>query len=130
MKKVKPAANPAAFVKALKGWRLQLVRSLCAGVRAAARFDEAIKWGNLAFFSNGPAVVIRAEDERILFIFLRGKRLLPIEPRLKASGRYELATLELREGATIEAKQIRRLAREAASLNRKLGDPTKGAIKP
>lgn len=130
MKKVKPAASPAAFVAALDGWRLKLVRSLCAGVRSVAKFDEAIKWGNLAFFANGPAVIIRAEDERVLFIFMRGKRLVKLEPRLKASGKYEMATLELREGMKIAPKTIRRLAREAVALNRKLGDPTGGAIKP
>lgn len=62
MEKGKPAESPAAFVAALDGWRLKLVRSLCRGVRGVAKFDEAIKWGNLAFFANGPAVIIRAKE--------------------------------------------------------------------
>ncbi len=129
MQKMTAAANPKAFVEALDGWRRRTVETLCAAVRGAATFDEGIKWGNLAFFANGPAVVIRAEEERVLYIFLRGKRLLHLEPRLKGSGKFELATLELREGMTIPPARARRLAREAAALNETLGDPTKGAVK-
>jgi hypothetical protein len=69
-------------------------------------------------------VLIRAEDERVLFGFWRGQRLRDIEPRLKKGGKYEMATLELREGMTISSAAARRLARQAAALNRTLGDPT------
>jgi hypothetical protein len=42
-------------------------------------------------------LLIRAEDARVLFGFWRGKLLRAIEPRLKPGGKYEMATLELRE---------------------------------
>ena len=97
-------------------------------VRASAKFDETIKWGNLVYFSNGPVLMIRAEDERVLFGFWRGKRLRTLEPRLKPGGKYEMATLEIREDTPVSLAVVRRLAKEAAALNKKIGDPTK-AIK-
>jgi hypothetical protein len=69
--------------------------------------------------------LIRAEDERVLFGFRRGQRLRKIEPRLKPGGKYEMATLDIREGMTIKPAVAARLVREAVALNRTLGDPTK-----
>ena len=80
---------------------------------------------DLVYSANGP-VPIRAEDT-ILFGFWRGKRLRAIEPRLKHSGNYELATVELFEGKTLAPTIVRRLTREAVALNKKLGDPRAAA---
>ncbi|NWG72601.1 MAG: hypothetical protein HXY23_13505 [Parvularculaceae bacterium] len=60
----------------------------------AASFDEEIKWGRLVYFSNGPAILIRAEDDRVLYGFWRGKRLLDMEPRLKGGGKTAHARAE------------------------------------
>ena len=87
--------------------------------------EERIKWGHLVYFANGPVLLIRAEESRVLFGFWRGQRLREIEPRLKPGGKYEMATLELREGDTIKPAVATRLAREAVALNRTVGDPTK-----
>ena len=83
------------------GWQAKCVRQLRFVVRASARLDEKIKWGNLVYFSNGPVLVIRAEPRRVLFGFWRGKRLREIEPRLKPGGKYEMATLVLHEDTEI-----------------------------
>ena len=72
-------------------------------------------------------MLIRAEEARVLFGFWRGQRLKEIEPRLKAGGKYEMATLELREGMGIEEKVVRRLVKEGVGLNKTLGDPTDAA---
>jgi len=69
---------------------------------------------------------IEAEDERVLFGFWRGKRLRTIEPALKPGGKYEMATFEIREDTPVSLAVVRRLAKEAAALNKKLGDPTRG----
>jgi hypothetical protein len=122
------AATPAEYVALLRGWRKKSVTALRFTVRAGAKFEETIKWGNLVYFSNGPVLMIRAEDERVLFGFWRGKRLRTIEPRLKPGGKYEMATFEIREDTPVSLAVVRRLAKEAAALNKKLGDPTK-AIK-
>ena len=123
-----PAANPDAYVADLHGWQRECVEKLRAAVRAAAPLEEVVKWRHLVYLSNGPVLLIRAEEKRVLFGFWRGQRLRAIEPRLKAGGKYEMATLELREGMTISAASARRLTREAVSLNTSCGDPTKDVL--
>jgi hypothetical protein len=130
MKSTPPAANPDAYVEALDGWRRELVTTLRSEARTARALKEVIKWGNLVYLAKGPVLMIRAEEERVLFGFWRGRRLLSIEPRLKPGGKYEMATLELREGMTVEPATVRRLVREAVSLDRSLGDPTRDAKRP
>lgn len=83
-----------------------------------------MKWGHLVFFANGPVLLIRAEDNRVLFGFWRGQRLRQIEPRLKPGGKYEMATLDLRESDQVDRRTVRRLVVKAVALNKKLGDPT------
>lgn len=130
MRKIKPAANPDAYVAGLLGWRREVVEELRAAVTSAGKFEEAVKWGHLVYASNGPALLIRAEARRVLFGFWRGKQLREIEPRLKASGKYEMATLELRKGMTVSAAVAQRLARQAIKLNKSLGDPREAARDP
>ena len=123
MKKSISAVSPDAYVAALDGWRRARVEELRAAVRDAAPLDEVIRWGHLVYLSNGPVLLIRAEAERVLFGFWRGKRLRSIEPRLKPGGKYEMATLALREGESIDADTVRRLTEEAVALNASAGDP-------
>lgn len=125
MKKTVAAASPDAYVEALKGWRRSLVEDLRAAVTGAAKLDEVIKWRNLVYLSNGPVLVIRAEEERVLLTFFRGQLLRTIEPRLKPGGKYEMATIELRKGTSIAPAVVRKLTREAVVLNKRDGDPTK-----
>jgi hypothetical protein len=129
MKKMAPAASPGAYVDALDSWRRETVETLRSTVRAVAGLDEVVKWGHLVYLASGPVLLIRAEGSRVLFGFWRGQRLRTIEPRLKPGGKYEMATLELREGMTVKPSTIRRLVREAIALDRKLGDP-RNAAKP
>ncbi len=125
MKKSAPAANPDAYVAGLHGWQRECVEGLRTAVHSAAALEEAVKWGHLVYLSSGPVLLIRAEEQRVLFGFWRGQRLRAIEPGLKPGGKYEMATLELREGTTIGPATVRRLIREAVTLNKTLGDPTR-----
>lgn len=127
MKKTAPAASPDAYVAALNGWRRTCVEALRTTVRAAATLDEVVKWRHLVYFANGPVLLIRAEDSRVLFGFWRGQRLRYLEPALKPGGKYEMATLELRDGMIVTPSTVRRLTRAAVDLNVKLGDPTLAA---
>jgi hypothetical protein len=127
MKKGPVVSTPDEYVAALDGWRRTCVKQLRAVVRDATSVTEVIKWGHLVYFSNGPVLLIRAEEERVLFGFWRGQHLRKIEPRLKPGGKYEMATLELRQGDAIEAKTIRELTQKAVALNKKNGDPTLAA---
>jgi hypothetical protein len=131
MQKMTPAESPDAYVEALHGWRRGLVDALRSAVRGAAALDERIKWGHLVYFSNGPVLLIRAEEERVLFGFWRGQRLRGIEPRLKPGGKYEMATWELRDGDAADARVAKRLVLAAVELNQRIGDPTAiGPSKP
>lgn len=125
MKRSPPAASPDAYVTALDGWRRACVEEWRAAIHGAARLDEVIKWGNLVYLADGPVPMIRAEPARVLVSYLRGQRLRDIEPRLRPGGKYEMATLEWREGEFAASAVARRLTREAVRLNAELGDPTK-----
>ena len=127
MRKEKPAESPDAYVAALGGWRREIVEALRAAVLAAGALEERIKWGHIVCFSNGPALLIRAEEARVLFGFWRGKRLVGIEPRLKPGGKYELATMVFVEGDTVDRDVAETLMREAVRLNAMVGDPTKAS---
>lgn len=124
MKKSTPAANPDAYVAALSGWQLDTVRKLRDIVVSTGNLDEVIKWGHLVYLSSGPVLLIRAEEQRVLFGFWRGKRLREIEPRLKPGGKYEMATIELHENEEVSRTIARRLVKEAVKLNKTLGNPT------
>ena len=125
MKRSTPAPSPDAYVTALAGWRRTTVEELRAAIRAAVRQEEVIKWGNIVYLADGPVMMIRAEDERVLLGFWRGQRLRELEPRLRPGGKYEMATIELRSGDRIAAATVRRLTTAAVRLNRELGDPTR-----
>ena len=120
-----PAADsPDAYIAALSGWQRTCAGAMRAAIMAAAPFDETIKWTNLVFMANGPCILIRAEEHRVLLGFWRGKRLREIEPRIKASGKYELGNLVLTDGDVVTTEIVERLAAEAFRLNAELGNPT------
>ena len=116
MQKQPTFPNADAYVASLDGWRRECVERLRACVLAKGTLQEAVKWGHLLYAANGPGPLIRAEPQRVLFGFWRGQRLQDIEPALKASGQDEMATLEIREGMTVNASTARRLAPGARSM--------------
>jgi hypothetical protein len=127
MKKSTPAESPDAYVDALTGWHQALVEGLRQSTLSAGKLDEQIKWGHLVYFSNGPVLLIRAEEQRVLFGFWRGKRLQDLDERLKPGGKYEMATIVLTESDKINAAQTKNLVKAAIALNKKLRDPTAAA---
>ncbi len=124
MKKSVAAENPEAYVAALAGWHKELVETLRALVLSAGKFEEVIKWRHLVYFYNGPVLLIRAEEERVLFGFWRGQRLRELDERLKPGGKYEMATITFNDKGKINSAQIKKLVKAAIALNKKLGDPT------
>ena len=117
-------ASPDEYVQSIGGWQRDRVDMLRAVARDVGGSDETVKWGHLVYMANGPTFLIRAEEDRVLFGFWRGKRLLDIEPRMKGGGKYELRTLELREETPVDAAVAERLIREAINLNCTVGNPT------
>ncbi len=123
MKRTPPAASPDAYVAALAGWRRERVEMLRAAALAAGPDSEVIKWGHIVMMANGPLLLIRAEEHRVLYGFWRGKRLLHLDPRLTGTSKYEMASLDLREDTLLDPEVAAALAREAVALNRQLGNP-------
>jgi hypothetical protein len=124
MQKAIPAASPDAYVASLSGWRQRYTAALRAAVLEAGGLREEIKWGHLVYFTNGPVMLIRAEEQRVLLGFWRGQRLRGIEPRLKPGGKYEMATLVLLEHTPLDRAVVCALIDEAVALNATLGNPT------
>ena len=124
MQKSKPADSPAAYVQALTGWRKNLVAKLRRATLSAGELDEQIKWGHLVYLANGPVLLIRAEEHRVLFGFWRGQLLKEFDQRLKPGGKYEMATIVLAEKDKFTAAQAKTLVTAAIALNAELGDPT------
>ena len=117
-------ASPDEYVQSITGWqreRVDLLRGIATQVGGT---EETVKWGHLVYLANGPAFLIRAEENRVLFGFWRGKRLLDIEPRMTGTGKYEMKTLDLRAETDIDPAVAAELVREAIKLNREIGDPT------
>ncbi len=112
-----PARNPDEYIACLDGWQRTYAQALRSVVRSAAPgLEEGLKWGHIVYFQNGPVLLIRAEPTRVLFGFWLGQRLRHIEPRLKAGGKYEMATLELRQDTPLLQETVVGLASEAAKL--------------
>lgn len=113
------ALNPDEYIACLSGWQRTYAEALRSTVREAApELEERLKWGHIVYFLNGPVLLIRAEPTRVLFGFWRGQRLRHIEPRLRPGGKYEMATLELKQDTPLLQETVTRLASEAAKLNR------------
>jgi hypothetical protein len=127
MRKTAPPPSADAYVADLRGWQLNLVTLLRTAARSSTAVEEVVKWGHLVYLANGPVLLIRAEPERVLFGFWRGQRLGDLEPRLRPGGKFEMATLEFRDGMTISQAAARRLVKAAVALNQTLGDPTQAA---
>lgn len=125
MEKTVAASTPAEYVASLSGWQRMYVEALRAAVvGATAQLTETVKWGHLVYLANGPVLLIRAERHRVLFGFWRGKNLRHIEPRLRPSGKYDMATLELVKGTPLDRDTVVQLATDAVALNIELGNPT------
>lgn len=127
MERSKPGLTPDAYAAEFDDWRGEELRRLRAAALAVDGGEEVIKWGHLVYLSNGPVALIRAEGKRVLFGLWRGQRLLETEPRLKPGGKFEMASISLAEGETLDPGVASALVRAGAALNAELGDPTKAA---
>lgn len=125
MRKGEAAADPAEYLARLSGWQRELVIALRAALLSAADFEEAIKWTNVVYLAEGPCILIRSEERRVLLGFWRGKRLVELDPRIKPSGKYELGNIAFGPDTPVDIDRIKALAARAHELNRVLGDPAR-----
>lgn len=127
MEKSKPGLTPDAYAAEFDDWRGEELRRLRAAALAVDGVEEVIKWGHLVYLSNGPVALIRAEGKRVLFGLWRGQLLRETEPRLRPGGQFEMASISLTDGETLDAAVVTALVRAGVALNAELGDPTKVA---
>ena len=121
------AKSPDEYVSLHQGWVRECVEHLRKSVLSSAPLQETLKWGHLVYLSNGPALLIRAEQSRVLFGFWRGQRLIEIEPQLKPGGKYEMATQQILGAPYPTTARVKKLVKNAVKLNLELGNPQDAA---
>lgn len=115
------------WVKAkTSGWQTEaIVVLLEVAAKAAPKATVSIKWGQPVIEHRGPIAWVKAAKAHVAIGFWRGRELTGGE-RLEGSGE-RMAHLKVSSPAAIDAKWIGALVQEAASLNERLGDPSKPA---
>jgi hypothetical protein len=130
-KRVTPKVSPLrgmpveAWVEAkAKGWQAEVVTDLLALSRKVApKASVAIKWGQPVIEENGPVAFIKIAKEHVTFGFWRGADLTDAKGVLEGGDRMK--HVKIRSAGALDEKTLATLLRQAVSLNRKDGDPTR-----
>jgi hypothetical protein len=115
------------YIAQLSGWQAEAANQLRALVREAAPdADEAIKWSQPVYSSNGPFCYFKAFKKHINFGFWRGTQLTDPAGLLQSGGK-KMAHVRIASLDDIQADVFKGLVREAVKLNLEHGDPSRGA---
>jgi hypothetical protein len=114
------------YIAGLATEQAAIVAELRAIVRRAApRAEEAVKWAQPVYASNGPMIFIRAHSKHVNFGFWRGAQMRDAKGLLTGDGdrmrHVKVATLK-----EINTAAFTDFVKQAVALNAKHGDPTKG----
>lgn len=114
-----------AWVKAkTSGWHADVVkRCIAVTMRAAPDATVSIKWAQPVFELNGPFAFIKPATAHVTFGFWRGAELG--DPAGVLEGGERMKHVKITKDDPLNEARIATLVREAASLNRAKGDPTK-----
>ncbi len=115
-----------AYIAGLEDWQAEIV----SGVRqvlneAAPDADEAIKWAQPVYSSNGPFAYIKAFKNSVNFGFWRGVDLKDPKGLLQGSG-DKMRHVKLTGTDDIDTTAFSDFIVQAVQLNQTKGDPTKG----
>jgi hypothetical protein len=104
-------------------------RAIAEALRQAIRSaepdtSETFKWGQPVYDVNGPFAALKAFPRWVTLTFWRGAALADPDGPLEGGG-DRMRHARFKSAADIDADAVTRLVREAAALNRELGDPTK-----
>ena len=103
----------------------QLVKDLLALARKAApRSTLSIKWNQPVLECGGPMVFVRAAKAHVTIGFWRGSELRAPAGVLEGAG-DRMRHLKIATGATLDAKLVTDLVKQAVKLNAEKGDPTR-----
>jgi hypothetical protein len=131
MPKATPKVSPLRgmpvedWVKAkARGEQLDIVRGLLAiAQKVAPKATISIKWGQPVVEENGPVAFIKVAKAHVTFGFWRGAQLTDPEGLLEGGERMK--HVKIATADRLDEKALSALLRQAVSLNRTEGDPTK-----
>jgi hypothetical protein len=114
-----------SYIGALDDVRRQTAAALRAAVLAGEpAAKESIKWGQPVYEVNGPFVALKAFPRWVTLTFWRGADLAAAHPLLAGEG-DRMRHVRFASPAEVDAEAVRAMVRDAAQMNRDLGDPTK-----
>lgn len=115
-----------AYISSLDNKQAEIVSSVRQIVREAApEADEAIKWAQPVYSSNGPFAYIKAFKNSVNFGFWRGVELNDPKGLLQGSG-DKMRHVKLTSTDDIDTAAFSAFILQAVQLNQTKGDPTKG----
>jgi hypothetical protein len=115
-----------AYIAGLEDWQAEIVSSVRQVLnQAAPEADEAIKWAQPVYSSNGPFAYIKAFKNSVNFGFWRGVDLKDPKDLLQGSG-DKMRHVKLTSTDQIDQAAFSDLINQAVQLNQTKGDPTKG----
>ena len=118
-------ASVDAYIATLRDPQAAVVAALRAIVLAAAPDAvEVVKWAQPVYEKNGPFCYIKAFPRYVNLGFWRGATL-PDPDNLVRSGGEKMGHVRIATLDDIFEQPLRRLVREAAALNERLGDPSR-----
>lgn len=131
MRKTTPKVSPLRgmpvedWVKAkASGAQLSVVqRLLTMAQKVAPKATTSIKWGQPVVDENGPVAFIKVAKAHITFGFWRGAELA--DPKGLLEGGERMKHVKIASAETLDEKALSALLRQAISLNRTQGNPTK-----
>jgi hypothetical protein len=115
-----------AYIAGLEDWQAEIVSSVRQVlIQAAPEADEAIKWAQPVYSSNGPFAYIKAFKNSVNFGFWRGVDLKDPRGLLQGSG-DKMRHVKLTSIDQVDQAAFSDLINQAVQLNQTKGDPTKG----
>lgn len=112
------------YIAGLGDWRGDAVAEVRRIVRGAAPdVEEAIKWSQPVFSSNGPFCFVKAHRSHVNFGFWRGATMDAPAGLLTGSGQM-MAHIKIKSMSDIQPDVFAALVREAVALNARHGDPS------
>jgi hypothetical protein len=120
-----PRKTVDSYIAALDPERRAIAEALRSAIVAAEPgAKESIKWGQPVYDVNGPFVALKSFPRWVTLTFWRGAALADSHGILEGDGdRMRHARFSSSDSIDVDAVQA--LVREAAAMNRELGDPTK-----
>ena len=118
--------NVDAYISNLEDWQGEIVSSVRQILNETAPdTEEAIKWAQPVYSSNGPFAYIKAFKNSVNFGFWRGADLKDPKGLLQGGG-DKMRHVKLTSIEDIDAAAFSDFIAQAVQLNQAKGDPTKG----